>query len=475
MSKSENVVSLSEYAAQRAPANADHKQLVMDIVTEMEARASQRKESHPFATLARRWERTHLPDLAKSSAVDARTTVNKLVSRFGDLTSQKLDRDAVDEYFRKMEGDGLSVRTINKTRGVGLQIIKMASTDHEWLEPNPFLQSKRRRPVPASHKAFLTAGDAIRLLSVLSGQKRRLFASAIYTGARKSELLSWKREDVDLIHGMVRIRRSRGNEYTKNRTHRQFPINAELGPYLIEQLESHQGEFVFQDEAGNRFRDDWDLASITRSALSRAGVVEGFRFTCRKCGTKEKNLSDTPKHCPACKRKLWCAPIPKQVSFHSLRHCTASFYKAAGCDHLVRKIMLGHTVQDITDGVYTDLSEGFMRANINKMSLTKLAKLESKATPKLFGSTPVGMNPTGRGTQPFRPRRTTNPKAVGSNPSGRMVLFTTPGLRTLSEVCEVLKVSRETVYSAIKSGKLRAYRIGSVYRIHSDDVEAFLR
>ncbi len=46
---------------------------------------------------------------------------------------------------------------------------------------------------------------------------------------------------------------------------------------------------------------------------------------------------------------------------------------------------------------------------------------------------------------------------------------------TPAEVAEELRVSAMTVYRLIKSGELRAARIGKSYRISEEDVDAYLQ
>jgi excisionase family DNA binding protein len=50
-----------------------------------------------------------------------------------------------------------------------------------------------------------------------------------------------------------------------------------------------------------------------------------------------------------------------------------------------------------------------------------------------------------------------------------------PRFLTPAEVAELLRVSAMTVYRLIKSGELRAARIGKSYRISEDDVDAYLQ
>ncbi len=49
-----------------------------------------------------------------------------------------------------------------------------------------------------------------------------------------------------------------------------------------------------------------------------------------------------------------------------------------------------------------------------------------------------------------------------------------PGFLTPREVAEALRVSDMTVYRLIKSGELRALRIGKSFRISEDDFDRYL-
>ncbi len=45
---------------------------------------------------------------------------------------------------------------------------------------------------------------------------------------------------------------------------------------------------------------------------------------------------------------------------------------------------------------------------------------------------------------------------------------------TVDDVAELLQVTRTTVYAYIKSGKLKAKKIGKYYRITEENLRAFL-
>lgn len=48
-------------------------------------------------------------------------------------------------------------------------------------------------------------------------------------------------------------------------------------------------------------------------------------------------------------------------------------------------------------------------------------------------------------------------------------------LYTLEEVQDILKLSRRTLYSYIKTGKLPALKIGKYWRVHHVDLENFVQ
>ncbi len=48
-------------------------------------------------------------------------------------------------------------------------------------------------------------------------------------------------------------------------------------------------------------------------------------------------------------------------------------------------------------------------------------------------------------------------------------------LYTIDEVAKTLKVTQRTIYNYIKSGTLKAIKIGKHWRIRHEDLELFLR
>jgi integrase len=109
---------------------------------------------------------------------------------------------------------------------------------------------------------------------------------------------------------------------------------------------------------------------MLRSALKAAGVVTGFRFTCRRkgCGYADEMLVAVgDRRCPSCSFKLWCEGVPKHFTWYQLRHAAATLHREHGADALAVKMALGHAARDVQDDVYAHLSDERYRREMDKL------------------------------------------------------------------------------------------------------------
>lgn len=61
------------------------------------------------------------------------------------------------------------------------------------------------------------------------------------------------------------------------------------------------------------------------------------------------------------------------------------------------------------------------------------------------------------------------------NQNSQQTTATAPKLYTITEVCEILQVSRAMVYQLINSGELKSIRLGeATQRIHEDDLNSYI-
>src|SRR5437016_4875549 len=165
---------------------------------------------------------------------------------------------------------------------------------------NPASDTKPRK-VPKRTPAFLEPHEVPRLLAELSGEDRPLVATALYAGLRKGELFGLQKRDVDLKRRLLTVRRSYGNETNKSAREEAVPIAAALVPFLEEALDASKGALLFPRPDGEMRTEEDKLGKRLRRALGRAGIVDGYLHSCRRC--KRHGAPHEEKH-PDCDRRL---------------------------------------------------------------------------------------------------------------------------------------------------------------------------
>jgi integrase len=81
-----------------------------------------------------------------------------------------------------------------------------------------------RRKVEKRLPDFLRADEVPRVLNALADRWRPLFATAVYTGMRRGELLGLRKSDIDLASGLISVSRSHGRETTKGQRAEAIPV-----------------------------------------------------------------------------------------------------------------------------------------------------------------------------------------------------------------------------------------------------------
>jgi len=255
---------------------------------------------------------------------------------------------------------------------------------------NPISQVQKQRVPQGLPRDWLRLHEAPAVLAALSPRWRPLFATAIYAGIRKGELLALRKTDVDLMDGLILVQRSGSRDTTKGGHADAIPIHPELAPYLVEAIRRTPSELVFPHVCsrscrpgkctgpGNRMGPDVRLEDVLRRALGRARIVLGYAHVCRgrrglPCGHREQHPDDAPRRCPAHGLLLWPKPIVRPVRFHDLRHTAASLFLQANVPlHVVQKL-LRHRDPKLTANVYGHFAPDYMRAEMARFTLGPLA------------------------------------------------------------------------------------------------------
>lgn len=276
----------------------------------------------------------------------------------------------VEAFLARKGHEELAPQTLNHLRGLLSRAYNKARTMGRWAVANP-IADVRRRKVHAMAFDFLQVEEVPLVLAALDARWRPLFATAIFTGLRKGELLALRKVDVDLKNRRLTVCRSHERNTTKGGRHDVSVIPIELLPFLAEAIATSPSELVFPGKDGNRMARDVGLEHVLRRAMGRAGVVTGYEHVCRKqgCSHKEAVPDDALRRCPEHHGKLWPKPRVRPIRFHDLRHTTASLYLMAGLSPVAVQRIMRHKDPRLTTERYGHLAPGFMQSEVDKLSL----------------------------------------------------------------------------------------------------------
>ena len=165
--------------------------------------------------------------------------------------------------------------------------------------------------IPAGHLVFDSAeaeGPRSFCLARASSQcggraAPEVFATALYTGLRKGELLGLCKADVDLENRLLTVSHSYRRDTTKGGHADVIPIATELVPYLEEAISRSPSALVFPMPDGSMMSDRIQLELVLRRALHKASIVQSWRHRSQRqgCGHVETARDGDVRRCPRCR------------------------------------------------------------------------------------------------------------------------------------------------------------------------------
>jgi integrase len=313
------------------------------------------------------WYEQHFAGQLRSQG-DRLAAEKHLRPRLGTLALPEVTAARLDEALSAVE-DALSPKSLNNLRGFAQTLFSKAIQRGLWKGANP-ADAVPRRKVPKRAPSYLRAEEVGPVLAQVPTEWRCLFATAVYTGMRRGELVALQKGDVDLEQGEIVVTRSWDAGTTKSGRARVVPIHHELRPYLVQAMRESSSALVFPRSDGSMQSPNVDLAELLRSALNRAQLVEGWAHKCRRCGHVEHAASSEVRRCSksGCGFMLWPSPKPRAIRFHDLRHTTATLLLKARVPLAVVQRILGHSSPTVTAGVYGHLDVDDMRAGLEQLS-----------------------------------------------------------------------------------------------------------
>jgi integrase len=351
-----------------------------------------------FGELCQWWLKEWCPE-ASLARESSRLSFHVIGTLLGKLPLKELTPFHIDSRFRLLEKGNAeegrkaqSAASLNKLRGTLHSVFRRARKPGFWTRQNP-IQDVETRRVPKRIYQTLTAAEVPKVLAEVPLEWRPLFSTAIYTGMRKGELFGLLKSDVDLKARTINVARSYERPTTKGGHADVLPIADPLLPFLEFAMKASPCALMFPRKDGLMRTQDADPQKVLRTALARAGIVEGYEHICRRCKARgqpcaQRHADAERRKCPTCQMVLWPRAIPRAMRFQDLRHSAATLLLRSGVDpHRVQRVMRHRDVK-LTTGTYAHLIVEDLRAAVNL-----IAPLEGQG-PESTGSHPDGKSAT---------------------------------------------------------------------------------
>ena len=355
------------------------------------------------------------PSIARERS---RLTTHIFEHPLGQMRLGTIDNTAIDTLLRELQKAGQSAGSVNKLRGTLSSVLANAIEAKRWSGKNPVAEVEARR-VPKRVFETLRADEVPALLGAARDEWRDLFATALYLGLRKGELFGLRKADVRLEERSLVVRRSHQRNGTKGGDEALLPIPDPLIPYLKHALNTAPGALLFPRANGKPRPEKTSMEKVLRRALARAGIISGYRHTCRRCAAKKKPYSkeypdNELRRCPAtdeagvgCNMKLWATGLPRWMRFHDLRHTTATLLLKARVPMYVVQKILRHADIKTTVGIYGHLDIEDSREALKSLPAARLSASEEPGptegpdVPSLFQADGDASEHEGPGSEMF--------------------------------------------------------------------------
>ena len=296
-----------------------------------------RKAERKFAEVVDAWKESWSNRIASTTAsLYEGILAGYLIPTFGEVPIGRIDHGAVQRYVNRLTAAGLAPGTVRNIYAV-LRNALNRGVRLEWIRANPCtnidLPRQRREEM-----LFLTADEVRLVAEQIDAHYRVLVYTAAYTGLRSGELLALRRQDADLLRGVIHVRRALKDvnghlEFGDVKT-AQSRRTVSLPAFLKEMLREH----LAQPLPGGNGPEGLVFPSKTGKPL-RHRLFYRRHFKVAVAGHIDKAGEYHPGALPASKHGL---------RFHDLRHTCASLSIAAGAHPKLISTRLGHSSITIT-------------------------------------------------------------------------------------------------------------------------------
>jgi integrase len=262
----------------------------------------------------------------KPSAIRGYETalVTRVLPALGGLRLAEIRRVDLQDFADRLCADSLDPSTVRNTL-MPLRAIFRRAVARGEVAVNP-TSGLELPAMEGARDRIASPGEAAELLAALPERDRALWATAMYAGLRRGELLALRWEDVDLAAGVIHVERSwdakEGVVGPKSRAGRRtVPIPAVLRDFLVEH-KLRSGRHV--------------------------GLVFGTSYA----------QPFTPSNVRKRANAAWARAGLEPIGLHECRHTFASLMIAAGVNAKSLSAYMGHSSVTITLDRYGHLMPG---------------------------------------------------------------------------------------------------------------------
>lgn len=260
---------------------------------------------------------------------------NHIKPALGHIRMDKLTPFQVQEWVNSLATKGLANDSVHGYYRV------LRSAINQAIETGILAQSPLKGVKPPKRKKqggrALSEEEVKSFLSVIQGHPRYpLYLTAIATGMREGELLGLQWQDVDLEHGVIRVRqqlKARGGV----KPPRFAPVKTDRGerliplpPIVTEVLHEYKAEQDREKEAYGASYADYDLVFtvLGGGAINPRNLVRQFKGLLEKAG------------------------LPLDIRFHDMRHSCLTLLAEMGVELKTISEQAGHSDVAFTLRVY---------------------------------------------------------------------------------------------------------------------------
>lgn len=297
----------------------------------------------PFSDVLDAWRESWAGRLSPTTARRYSSIIDKyLTPEFGPMPIGRITHEVVQRYITRLAtptptAEPIAPGTVRNVYAV-LRTAMAKGVRMGLVRANPCTDIDLPR-ARREEMLFLTADEVRAVAEAIDPHYRVLVYTAAYTGMRAGELGGLQRQDVDLLRGVVHVRRALKDvngvlELGPTKTHatRTIALPAFLKTMLAEHL-------IAPTHADQDTGPDAPVFTMKTGGQLRHGLVYGRYFKRAVAGYTDRKGVKHPGALPAAKHGL---------RFHDLRHTAAALSIAAGAHPKLIAARLGHSTITIT-------------------------------------------------------------------------------------------------------------------------------